>query len=138
MFCVCVVIILILVSFALCCAPSRIYVLFHFYFLSSCVSVFAAFEWILCPPSSTYQPIYCKLMRCLCTVFCLFIDVCIAFMRAFIYSSTCASPSRGLYFTFENSILNYSLSLGLCVCVLELFALGLGAGVVDVVCLSKH
>jgi hypothetical protein len=56
--------------------------------------------------------------------FHLFIDVCAAFTRTF-------------HFTFENLILNYSFYLKLCMCVLELFALGLGAGVVDVVCLSK-
>jgi hypothetical protein len=91
-------------------------------------------------------------MHCIRTVFCLFIDVCAAFAQglSFIHRRVCRLHAglsvihqrvRHLHmcfhFMFENLILNYSLSLGLCVCALELSALGLGTGVVDIVCLSK-
>jgi hypothetical protein len=43
---------------------------------------------------------------------------CATFTRAFICSSMCASPSRGLSFAVRNFILASSLSLGLCACAL--------------------
>jgi hypothetical protein len=163
MFCACAVIVLILVSFVL---GAHVYVLLYFCLLSSHVFVFATFEQVVCPPSSAYQSVYCELMRRLCAGFRLFVDLCTAFMRAFVYSSTCMPPSRGLsfnhrlvrrlcmsfclfidvcatfvqafFFMFENLILIYSLSFRLCVCALELFALGLGIGVIDVVCLPNR
>jgi hypothetical protein len=80
------------------CAFTRIYVWFFFYLLSSCVSVFAAFERDLCQSSSAYRPVYCELMHCLHAVFYLFIDVYAAFAWTFIYSSMCAPPLRELSF----------------------------------------
>jgi hypothetical protein len=69
------------------CAFMHVYVLFCFYLLSSCVSVFAAFERVLYLPSSAYRPVYYELMCRLRAIFCLFINVCTAFARAFVTHS---------------------------------------------------
>jgi hypothetical protein len=60
--------------------------------------VFFAFERVLCPPSSAYRSLYCELMCHLFTGFRLFIDVCVGFTWAFMYSSICVPPLRGLSF----------------------------------------
>jgi hypothetical protein len=120
MFYVCDVIVLALVSFALCCAPSH--ACSCFYLFLSRVSVFAAFERVLYPPSSAYQSIYGKLMRHLRVGFCLFIKMCAAFEWAFILHSRTRDSfihqhvcrlRVGFRFTFENLIVIYSSSCAL-------------------------
>jgi hypothetical protein len=100
---------------------------------SSHISVFAPFEQVLCPPLSAYQSIQCKLMCRLCAGFHF------TFRNSMlVYSSTCVLPSSGLSFHIRELDTIYLLSFGLRMCALELFALGLGVGVVDIVCLSNR
>jgi hypothetical protein len=77
MFSVCIVIALILVSFALYCAPSRAF-MFCFAF---------TFGRALYLPSSACGPVLCGLRCCLRVVFHLFINVYAAFAQAFISCS---------------------------------------------------
>jgi hypothetical protein len=138
MFCVYDVIVLIFVSFVLCCVPSCTF-MFCFTFTCFCRACLCS------PPSSGFS----ARLRVLIDPF--IANWCTAFGQYFAYSSMCTPPSRGLSFihqrvgclhagfrfTSKNSILNYLLSLGLCVYVLE-FASRLDVGIVDVVCLSNR
>jgi hypothetical protein len=76
MFCVCVVIAMILVSLLLCCAPLRAFIFVVLLLFLLCVSVFTAFERVLCPPSSVSWPVYCEVMCHLHMVFCFSSPVC--------------------------------------------------------------
>jgi hypothetical protein len=121
MFCACAVIVFILVSFVL---GARVYVLLYFCLLSSHVFVFAAFEQVVSPPSSAYQSVYCELMRRLHAGFRLFIDLCAAFMRAFVYSSTCTPPSCGLLFNrrlVRRLRMSFCLFIDVCATFVEAF-----------------
>jgi hypothetical protein len=66
---------------ALCAFAHAFVFLFYFYSLLSHVSVFFAFERVLCLPSSACPSVCCDLMHHPHAVFHLFVAVCAAFTR---------------------------------------------------------